>query len=165
MDSFVRFIPKSIIPRLGGKHALIEPLSQEVRLCLLDSINPCDTYIEPFMGGARIFLNCPMPQNVVLNEYDKNITSLFRVIQRGGSDLDQLIHELQSAAYCQENFEEAKVLAAGSNSSEVERAMAAYILAKQSILNCGEGFKWYSENDSEKGIKNREYLLLDIFMI
>jgi site-specific DNA-adenine methylase len=85
--------------------ALIKQISSEVRLCQLDIINPSDTYIEPFMGGARIFLNCPMPQNVILNEYDKNITSLFRIIQRGGDDLDQLIHELQSAAYCRENFE------------------------------------------------------------
>jgi DNA adenine methylase len=164
MKAYVRWIPKSIIPRFGGKFALINPISLEVQRCQLDNDNPCDTYIEPFMGGARIFLNSPMPPKVVLNEINQNICSLFRIIQRGGNDLDQLVNELQSIKYCKENFNEAKIITTQNDSNEMEQAISAYILAKQSVLNAWNNFSWCNENDPDfmVGYENKKKNIIKV---
>lgn len=66
-----------VAPWLGGKRNLAK------RICaILDDI-PCETYAEPFVGMGGIFLRrtrCPKAE--VINDYGRDVSNLFRILQR-----------------------------------------------------------------------------------
>jgi DNA adenine methylase len=143
--------PDTLIPRFGGKKNLIKPISREIFNCRRQ--NYIDTYAEIFGGGARVLLNIANPTTTIFNEYNPNICALFKVVRQGGETLDRLVTVLQELEYCKENYIVARKLAQSEDADEFDRAMAAYILAKWSIVNAWGSFKHYTENTPETWIK------------
>ncbi len=62
---------------LGGKSRLAKKIIQHI-----ESI-PHDSYCEPFIGMGGIFLRRPTrPKTEIINDYNKDVANLFRVLQR-----------------------------------------------------------------------------------
>ncbi len=66
-----------IAPYLGGKRNLAK------RICAIIDKVPCTTYIEPFVGMGGIFLRrSTQPRAEVINDYSREVSNLFRILQR-----------------------------------------------------------------------------------
>ena len=66
-----------VAPWLGGKRNLAKRVT-----AILDGIQHT-TYAEPFVGMAGIFLRRSMrPRSEVINDYGRDVTNLFRILQR-----------------------------------------------------------------------------------
>ncbi len=66
-----------VAPWLGGKRNLAKRITG-----LLDQ-TPCQTYAEPFVGMGGIFLRRKArPRSEVINDYGRDVSNLFRVLQR-----------------------------------------------------------------------------------
>jgi DNA adenine methylase len=66
-----------IAPYLGGKRNLAK------RICAIIDRVPCTTYIEPFVGLGGIFLRrSTQPRAEVINDYSREVSNLFRILQR-----------------------------------------------------------------------------------
>jgi len=64
-------------PYLGGKRNLAR------RLVALISTIPHDNYVEPFVGMGGVFLRrTTRPRAEVINDLSKDVTTLFRILQR-----------------------------------------------------------------------------------
>jgi DNA adenine methylase len=64
-------------PYLGGKRNLAR------RLVTLISTIPHDNYVEPFVGMGGVFLRrTTRPRAEVINDLSKDVTTLFRILQR-----------------------------------------------------------------------------------
>jgi DNA adenine methylase len=148
--------PTTLIPTFGGKNALIEPISREIFNFRKNHRMDMDTYAEIFGGGARTMMSLSLSTilNIVYNEYDKNICSLFNIVKRGGETMYTLMRELRELKYCKENFDMAKEKAEQPDTSEYERAICAMILCRWSVVAARGNFKRYSEKTAEKWLKN-----------
>lgn len=68
---------KPVAPYLGGKRNLAGRL-----VPIIDAI-PCTTYVEPFVGMGGVFLRRKArPRCEVINDYGREVSNLFRIIQR-----------------------------------------------------------------------------------
>lgn len=66
-----------VAPWLGGKRNLAR------RICAILDATPCTTYAEPFVGMGGIFLRrTARPRAEVINDRGRDITNLFRILQR-----------------------------------------------------------------------------------
>lgn len=66
-----------VAPYLGGKRNLAK------RICAIIDRIPCTTYIEPFVGMGGIFLRrSTQPRAEVINDYSREVSNLFRILQR-----------------------------------------------------------------------------------
>ncbi|MDO5648833.1 DNA adenine methylase [Paracoccus sp. (in: a-proteobacteria)] len=66
-----------VAPWLGGKRNLAR------RICAIIDGTPCATYAEPFVGMGGIFLRrSARPRAEVINDYSRDIATLFRILQR-----------------------------------------------------------------------------------
>lgn len=68
---------RPVAPWLGGKRNLAR------RICAIIDATPCTTYAEPFVGMGGIFLRrSSRPKSEVINDRGRDITNLFRILQR-----------------------------------------------------------------------------------
>ena len=68
---------KPVAPYIGGKRKLAS------RLCARISSIEHTTYAEPFVGMGGVFLRRKhRPKAEVINDYSKDVTTLFRILQR-----------------------------------------------------------------------------------
>lgn len=68
---------RPVAPWLGGKRNLAK------RICAILDATPCTTYAEPFVGMGGIFLRrSARPKAEVINDYGRDVTNLFRILQR-----------------------------------------------------------------------------------
>lgn len=66
-----------VAPWLGGKRNLAR------RICAIIDATQCTTYAEPFVGMGGIFLRRSLrPKSEVINDRGRDITNLFRILQR-----------------------------------------------------------------------------------
>lgn len=70
---------KPIIPWPGGKRRLVAPV--------ISTFPEHRTYVEPFCGAAAIFLAKPPARVEVLNDFNGELTNLYRVIKHHPNEL------------------------------------------------------------------------------
>ena len=77
-DQFSQIDPvKPVAPYVGGKHLLAKRLVKQI-----ESI-PHMLYAEPFVGMGGVFLKRRLiPKVEVINDYNKEVANLFRILQR-----------------------------------------------------------------------------------
>jgi len=76
----------------GGK----SKLASLIYLVLQNSGNACQTYIEPFAGGAGVALTLLLENkvhNIIINDYDKAIYSFWRALTEDTGKLLRLVEE------------------------------------------------------------------------
>ena len=85
---------KPVAPYLGGKRVLSK------RLCAQIEQVPHDLYAEPFVGMGGVFFRRPRrPRTEVINDLNRDVATLFRVLQRHyEAFLDMLKWRLASRA-------------------------------------------------------------------
>lgn len=76
----------------GGKHKLYKYVAELVR------INNCDTYIEPFCGGAAVALELlfeGIVRDVIINDYDYSIFCFWDSILNRTEEFVQLVEHVE----------------------------------------------------------------------
>ncbi len=135
----VHIMARSIIPWFGGKHRLAPKIIQLI---------PQDhtIYCEPFGGAASVLLNKPRSKVEVYNDLNEGLYSLFTVLsdeQRFATFYGQLVLKRWSRQEFERNLERWKV-----STDIVERAIAFYVLAKQSFG--GNAQTWGYERNGKR---------------
>lgn len=74
---------KPIIKWVGGKRQLLNEIIKRVP-------QEYNCYYEPFIGGAAVLLFLE-PENAVINDYNKELTNLYKVIKRSPKKLIELL--------------------------------------------------------------------------
>jgi len=85
-------VPRPFVKWAGGKTQLLKDLEE-------NSPPKFGTYYEPFLGGGAFFFHLYKQkriQNAVLSDMNKDLISLYSVIQ---NSVDELIYELQSESF------------------------------------------------------------------
>ena len=108
----------SAFPYYGGKFTLskwIEPL-----------LPACEHYIEPFCGGAYVFLNREPSKLETINDLNSDVTNFFYVLRNQGN---QLIETLKLTPYGREELQNAW----HPTSDPIERARRFFVKSRQSF--------------------------------
>ena len=112
---------KSPISKMGGKACLTR--------FLLEHIPGHTTYVEPFMGGAKLLFGKEPSPIEVLNDLDNKIVNLFRVIQND-EKRQKLIKLLNETPYSRSVFQSWKH---GETQDDIEKAGRYFFLCKASF--------------------------------
>ena len=112
---------KSFIPRIGGKAWLVADL---VRLLPQHRL-----YCEAFTGGARLFFAKPPSVIEILNDKDKMLINLYKVVQND-TKRQELIKRLQELPYSRSIFNHYRQ---AEPEDEIEKAVRFFYLSKSSF--------------------------------
>lgn len=85
---------KPVIKWVGGKRQLLPEISKLIP-------NSFSNYYEPFIGGAAVLLSIE-PANAVINDYNKELTNLYKIIKNSPKKLISILKkhkENNSAEY------------------------------------------------------------------
>lgn len=126
-------------PYLGGKQRQAKWI-----ISLLPT--DCDHYVEPFCGGASVFLNKPPSPLETINDISGDVINFFVVLR---NDYDEFIHRLRYTAYARDEHQLANL----PTNDSVERARRFYVRVRQSILCLSSTWK-YASGRSKKGTVN-----------
>ena len=85
-------------------------------------------YIEPFVGGGSIILNKPPAAIEVINDIDPELMNFYSMSVSEPERLQRMINE---TLYSESIFNEAKGVISDSNSSDLDRAWAFYVILWQ----------------------------------
>lgn len=112
---------KPIIPWMGGKSRLMEPV--------LDKFPVHSCYVEGFAGAAAIFFRKPPSEVEVINDFNGDLSNLYRVIQ---NHLEEFVRQFKWAISSRQVFEweKAKV---PDTLTDIQRAARFYYLQKQAF--------------------------------
>lgn len=66
---------RPIIARAGGKSQLADRI--------INRIPEHKVYVEPFVGGGAVFLKKPLAEKSVINDKDKDVTTVFKAFKQG----------------------------------------------------------------------------------
>lgn len=114
---------KSFISYYGGKAKLSK--------WLLQFVPEHKCYVEVFGGGAALLLNKPLAVSNVYNDIDKRLFDLFSVL--GDTEkFEEFKRKCEATPHSRDFFEQAKVELKESD-SQVDRAVAAFVLFRQSF--------------------------------
>ena len=85
-------------------------------------------YIEPFVGGGSFILNKPPAAIEVINDIDADLMNFYFVSVSEPEILQQMIDE---TLYSESVFNNAKAVIVDSDSSDLDRAWAFYVILWQ----------------------------------
>lgn len=113
---------------VGGKGNMAKWIMQNLPL---DGVK---CYVEPYSGAASVFWHLPKPFPVeVLNDIDKRIVTLFRVLQSPDKFLE-FRHRVLWTPYAREEIGRAiDILNNWDKHDDIQRAWAFYVAVNQSI--------------------------------
>ena len=97
-------------------------------LNLLNSVVPqqCKTYVEPFFGSGTLFFNREPVEVEVINDFDKQLVTLFRVLQ-DKTKYEMLRHKLMYTMYSRSEFGRAIDISNNDSADDVDMAWAVFI--------------------------------------
>ena len=79
---------KPIIKWVGGKTRIMNKI--------IDNIpKKFNNYYEPFLGGASVFLNMPYEKKAVINDFNKDVISLYKFIKDKPKELIKMLKNIQ----------------------------------------------------------------------
>ena len=120
-----------IAPWLGGKRALSRRIGERIA-----SI-PHTRYVEPFVGMGGVFFRRPQrPKLEVINDVNRDVVNLFRILQR---HYQQLLDVLKFQLYSRADFERLRATPA-DQLTDLERAARFLYLQKTSFGGRGLHF-------------------------
>ncbi len=115
-------VVKPIAPYLGGKSKLAKTI------CAIIDNTPHKTYAEPFIGMGGILFRREKPVKAeVINDYNYEVFTLFRVLQR---HYDEFLKQLEYINHSRNHFEFIRDLNP-KHLTDVERAARFYFLLVQ----------------------------------
>lgn len=111
---------KGFLPWLGGKNLLAKQLSKYI-----DTINHT-CYVEPFMGAGHVFFKKTPVKVEVLNDINKDLTTLFRVLQH---HLEEFLRYFKWALVSRDEFDRLNKQNPDSL-TDIQRACRFYYIQK-----------------------------------
>lgn len=118
---------KPIIPWIGGKRRLAKRI-----IPLLGEHN---TYVEPFAGGAAIFMMKAPSKVEVINDINSDLVTLYRVVR---NHLEEFVRHFRWALVSREEFLTAKAVDP-STLTDIQRAARFYYLQRLAFGGKVEG--------------------------
>jgi DNA adenine methylase len=106
---------------LGGKSRLAKPI--------LSQFPKHTCYVEPFCGGAAIFLKKKPSKSEVINDVDGELINLYRCIQ---NDPKELIRQSATLLHSREFFNQLKAQCK-NNLTDIQRAASFYAINKMAF--------------------------------
>ncbi len=120
-----------VAPCLGGKRALARRIGERIA-----SI-PHTRYVEPFVGmGGVFFRRSARPKLEVINDVNRDVVNLFRILQR---HYQQLLDVLRFQLYSRADFQRLRATPA-DQLTDLERAARFLYLQKASFGGMGSHF-------------------------
>jgi len=120
-----------IAPWLGGKRALSRRIGERIAAI------PHTRYVEPFVGMGGVFFRRPQrPKLEVINDVNRDVVNLFRILQR---HYQQLLDVLKFQLYSRADFERLRATPA-DQLTDLERAARFLYLQKTSFGGRGLHF-------------------------
>ncbi|SEK18691.1 DNA adenine methylase [Pseudobutyrivibrio ruminis] len=95
-------IPKPVLKWAGGKRQII----QELKKALPEE--GYNRYIEPFIGGGA-FLFELQPEKAIINDYNGELTNLYKIIRDDADSLIKLL-DLYKSKHCKEFYYEVRAM-------------------------------------------------------
>lgn len=122
---------RPVAPWLGGKRALAGRLAQRIAAV------PHDRYVEPFVGMGGVFFRRPQrPGLEVINDINRDVVNLFRLLQR---HYQQLLDVLKWQTYSRSEFERLRA-ADPETLTDLERAARFLYMQVTSFGGIGRTF-------------------------
>ena len=138
---------KTPISYYGGKQNLVT---------IIQTLIPDhNLYAEPFCGGAAVFFNKPKSEIEVLNDCNKELINIYRVVRE---DFVSLEKEVMITLHSRDQHRKASVIYNNPDMfSEIKRAWAVYVLSSQSFSSMLDGSWGYdvTKNCTTKKIFNK----------
>lgn len=120
-----------VAPWLGGKRALARRLSDRIAAV------PHTRYVEPFVGmGGVFFRRSAKPKLEVINDVNRDVVTLFRILQR---HYQQLLDVLKFQLYSRADFDRLRATPA-DQLTDLERAARFLYIQKASFGGMGRTF-------------------------
>ncbi|WP_086733847.1 DNA adenine methylase [Erythrobacter colymbi] len=120
-----------IAPWLGGKRALSRRIGERIAEI------PHTRYVEPFVGMGGVFFRRPLrPKLEVINDVNRDVVTLFRILQR---HYQQLLDVLKFQLYSRADFERLRATPA-DQLTDLERAARFLYIQKASFGGMGRSF-------------------------
>lgn len=122
---------RPVAPYLGGKRALAKRISD--RICAIDHVR----YVEPFVGmGGVFFRRSHRPGLEVINDVNRDVVTLFRILQR---HYQQLLDVLRFQIYSRADFDRLR-RTDPDQLTDLERAARFLYLQKAGFGGMGRTF-------------------------
>ncbi len=120
-----------VAPWLGGKRALARRIGERIAAI------PHTRYVEPFVGmGGVFFRRSARPKLEVINDVNRDVVNLFRILQR---HYQQLLDVLRFQLYSRADFDRLRATPA-DQLTDLERAARFLCLQKASFGGMGRTF-------------------------
>jgi len=120
-----------VAPWLGGKRALARRISERIAAI------PHTRYVEPFIGmGGVFFRRSHKPGLEVINDVNRDVVNLFRILQR---HYQQLLDVMRFQLYSRADFERLRATPA-DQLTDLERAARFLYLQKTGFGGMGRTF-------------------------
>lgn len=120
-----------VAPWLGGKRALPRRIAERIAAV------PHTRYVEPFIGMGGVFFRRPArPRLEVINDVNRDVVNLFRILQR---HYQQLLDVLKFQLYSRADFDRLRATPA-DQLTDLERAARFLYLQKASFGGRGSTF-------------------------
>lgn len=120
-----------VAPWLGGKRALARRISERI------AATPHTRYVEPFVGMGGVFFRRPSrPKLEVINDVNRDVVTLFRILQR---HYQQLLDVLKFQLYSRADFDRLRATPA-DQLTDLERAARFLYLQKIGFGGMGRNF-------------------------
>ena len=109
-------------------------------------------YCEPFTGSGAVFFNLPKAKKSILNDLDKDVYNILKIIQRAPLDNEKYVHDLNTLNKIKSFYD--------NHSNSIEDLLFYY-----KILLCngfggnpvGKSSQIYTEGNPDNILKNLEY--------
>lgn len=122
---------RPVAPWLGGKRALAKRISEKI--AAIEHVR----YVEPFVGMGGVFFRRSMrPKLEVINDANRDVVNLFRILQR---HYQQLLDVLRFQLYSRADFERLRDTDP-DQLTDLERAARFLYLQKVSYAGQGQHF-------------------------
>lgn len=136
---------KSPIQWFGGKQRMLPHI--------LPLVPDHTVYVEPFFGGGSLYFAKDAAQVEVINDLNKEVVNFYRIIKQNP---EQLKEELEYLLHSRESFVDAQTIYGNSHLfTEMQRAVAFYILANQSYSATMTQFGYSKSTSKATSIKSK----------
>lgn len=94
---------KPIVKWVGGKSKIMNKI--------IDKLPPkFNNYYEPFVGGGSVFLNIPYTKKAYINDFNKDLINIYKLIKTQHSALYKMLKQLETEYNSSKNIDTKKLL-------------------------------------------------------
>ena len=115
------FRNKKLIPWLGGKHRLARKI--------IELLPEHTCYCEVFAGGASVFWQKPRSKMEVLNDINRDIINLYRVVQ---NHLEEFIRQIQWMVKSRDEFNR-QLMLPPQTLTDIQRAVRFFYIIRNAF--------------------------------